>query len=104
MTLLDKSYFILSVCLSGLSVVGEHDYEWVQLRPRSWFHLDELFAGACDGMTYEEIEEKFPGNNSDYYVDDIYLAMSSCHYIHTSFIYSCIGFLFMMIDVYLSVC
>jgi broad specificity phosphatase PhoE len=37
-----------------------HDYEWVQMRPRSWYHLDELFAGSCDGMTYEEIEEKFP--------------------------------------------
>lgn len=36
------------------------DYEWVQMRPRAWHHLDELFAGACDGMTYEEIEEQFP--------------------------------------------
>jgi broad specificity phosphatase PhoE len=34
--------------------------EWVQMRPRAWHHLDELFAGACDGMTYEEIEAKFP--------------------------------------------
>jgi broad specificity phosphatase PhoE len=25
-----------------------------------WHHLDELFAGACDGMTYEQIEEQFP--------------------------------------------
>ncbi len=36
------------------------EYEWVQMRPRHWHHLDELFAGSCDGMTYEEIEEKFP--------------------------------------------
>ena len=36
------------------------EHEWVQMRPRAWHHLDELFAGACDGMTYEEIEEKFP--------------------------------------------
>ena len=36
------------------------EYEWVQMRPRAWHHLDELFAGSCDGMTYEEIEEKFP--------------------------------------------
>jgi broad specificity phosphatase PhoE len=34
--------------------------EWVQMRPRAWHHLDELFAGACDGMTYEEIERNFP--------------------------------------------
>ena len=36
------------------------DYEWVQMRPRAWHHLDELFAGSCDGMTYEEIEQQFP--------------------------------------------
>ena len=30
------------------------------MRPRAWHHLDELFAGSCDGMTYEEIEETFP--------------------------------------------
>jgi broad specificity phosphatase PhoE len=38
----------------------ESDYEWLQMRPRAWHHLDELFAGSCDGMTYEEIEEQFP--------------------------------------------
>jgi len=36
------------------------EHEWVQMRPRAWHHLDELFAGDCDGMTYEEIEEQFP--------------------------------------------
>lgn len=36
------------------------EHEWVQMRPRAWHHLDELFAGQCDGMTYEEIEEQFP--------------------------------------------
>jgi broad specificity phosphatase PhoE len=36
------------------------EYEWVQMRPKSWFHLDEVFAGACDGMTYEEIEAQYP--------------------------------------------
>lgn len=30
------------------------------MRPRAWHHLDELFAGSCDGMTYEEIEEQYP--------------------------------------------
>ncbi len=35
-------------------------YEWVQMRPRAWHHLDELFAGQFDGMTYEEIEVQFP--------------------------------------------
>ncbi|KAJ1430670.1 6-phosphofructo-2-kinase-domain-containing protein, partial [Ochromonadaceae sp. CCMP2298] len=36
------------------------DYEWIQMRPRAWHHLDELFAGSCDGMTYAEIEQTFP--------------------------------------------
>lgn len=35
-------------------------FEWIQMRARAWHHLDELFAGACDGMTYEEIEERYP--------------------------------------------
>mmetsp|Transcript_7785 Transcript_7785/g.24501 ORF Transcript_7785/g.24501 Transcript_7785/m.24501 type:complete len:512 (-) Transcript_7785:157-1692(-) len=34
--------------------------EWVQLRPVAWSNLDELFAGLCDGMTYEEIEKHYP--------------------------------------------
>ena len=34
--------------------------EWLQMKARAWHHLDELFAGACDGMTYEEIEQQFP--------------------------------------------
>lgn len=36
------------------------DYEWLQMRRREWYHLDELFAGVCDGMTYKEIEEQYP--------------------------------------------
>jgi broad specificity phosphatase PhoE len=36
------------------------EYEWIQMRPREWHHLDELFAGSCDGMTYQEIEKKYP--------------------------------------------
>lgn len=27
---------------------------------KTWKSLDELDAGVCDGMTYEEIEEKYP--------------------------------------------
>ena len=47
-----------------MNICDKHDpalvHEWVQMRPRAWHHLDELFAGACDGMTYEEIEEVYP--------------------------------------------
>jgi len=39
---------------------GVEEMEWMQMRPRAWHHLDELFAGSCDGMTYEEIEQAFP--------------------------------------------
>ena len=28
--------------------------------PCRWKALDEIHAGSCDGMTYEEIEERFP--------------------------------------------
>lgn len=34
--------------------------EWVQFQPRARRNLDELYAGVCDGLTYKEIEEKFP--------------------------------------------
>lgn len=47
------------------------EYEWVQMRPRAWHHLDELFAGSCDGMTYEEIEEQFPEEWSRRNVDKL---------------------------------
>lgn len=34
--------------------------DWVQMRPVARRNLDDLYAGACDGMTYAEIAEKFP--------------------------------------------
>eukprot|EP00299_Pterocystis_sp_00344_P011566 c5418_g1_i2.p1 GENE.c5418_g1_i2~~c5418_g1_i2.p1 ORF type:complete len:426 (-),score=63.66 c5418_g1_i2:304-1497(-) len=36
------------------------DGDWYNMRPRVWRLLDELYAGSCDGMTYEEIKVKFP--------------------------------------------
>lgn len=33
---------------------------WEQMRVREWRHLDEIYAGVCDGMTYAEIEELMP--------------------------------------------
>lgn len=33
--------------------------DWVQMRMMPRRNLDELYAGTCDGMTYEEIEQKF---------------------------------------------
>ena len=34
--------------------------DWVQFRPMERRNLDELYAGTCDGMTYQEIKEVFP--------------------------------------------
>jgi len=34
--------------------------DWYQFRPMARRNLDELYAGMCDGMTYKEIEQKFP--------------------------------------------
>lgn len=34
--------------------------EWVQMRPKMFRNLDEIYAGLCDGMTYEEIQQQFP--------------------------------------------
>lgn len=30
------------------------------MRPKMFRNLDEIYAGLCDGMTYEEIEREFP--------------------------------------------
>jgi broad specificity phosphatase PhoE len=34
--------------------------DWVQFRPMARRNLDELYAGTCDGMTYQEIKEVYP--------------------------------------------
>ena len=34
--------------------------EWVQFRPMPRRNLDELYAGVCDGLTYKQIEKRFP--------------------------------------------
>ena len=33
---------------------------WVQMAPRVLRNLDEIYAGVCDGMTYEEIRAGYP--------------------------------------------
>lgn len=34
--------------------------EWTQFSPRVLRNMDEIYAGVCDGMTYEEIEANYP--------------------------------------------
>lgn len=36
------------------------EMEWIQFQGRARRNLDELYAGVCDGLTYKEIEKKFP--------------------------------------------
>ena len=36
------------------------EVEWIQFQGRARRNLDELYAGVCDGLTYKEIEEKYP--------------------------------------------
>lgn len=48
--------------LTGAYIMHE-DIEssgWVTMRPREWRALDEIYAGVFDGMSYEEIEARFP--------------------------------------------
>ena len=34
--------------------------DWIQMAPRVLRNLDEIYAGVCDGMTYEEIRGAYP--------------------------------------------
>jgi broad specificity phosphatase PhoE len=47
--------FDKKLCLRELQINKEHDIPQVQ-----WRALDDINAGICDGMTYEEIRIKFP--------------------------------------------
>jgi broad specificity phosphatase PhoE len=59
---IETAQFISSPTLSVMGIDDPTEqHEWVQMRPKQWAHLDEIFAGVCDGMTYEEIEESMPG-------------------------------------------
>lgn len=44
---------------SGFSSKHENK-DWIQMSPRVLRNLDEIYAGVCDGMTYEEIEANYP--------------------------------------------
>jgi broad specificity phosphatase PhoE len=38
----------------------ENGREWTQFSQRVLRNLDEIYAGVCDGMTYDEIEANYP--------------------------------------------
>lgn len=42
------------------TLVNSDGIEWVQMRPKVFHNLDEIYAGKFDGMTYEDIDERYP--------------------------------------------
>ena len=46
---------------SGFSTHSTREHkDWIQMSPRVLRNLDEIYAGVCDGMTYDEIEANYP--------------------------------------------
>ena len=44
-----------------------------------WKQLDEIDSGACDGMTYEEIQRQFPSDYEDREMDKVgYITLTRC--------------------------
>lgn len=47
------------------TTAGPEGIEWVQMRPKVFRNLDEIYAGSCDGMTYEQIADLFPAESAE---------------------------------------
>ena len=41
-------------------LIGPDGHDWINMRPKAFKNLDEIYAGVCDGMTYEEIASIHP--------------------------------------------
>lgn len=41
-------------------VIDNNGHPYVIMRDKTWTNLDEIYAGICDGMTYEEVAAKYP--------------------------------------------
>ena len=39
---------------------GPGGVEWINMRPKAFKNLDEIYAGVCDGMMYEEVAQTYP--------------------------------------------
>ena len=39
---------------------GPGGVEWINMRPKAFKNLDEIYAGVCDGMMYEEVAQAYP--------------------------------------------
>ena len=49
----------MTVCTSTLKRTGQ-TASYLPYRKLEWKALDELDAGQCDGLTYQQVEEQFP--------------------------------------------
>lgn len=56
----ETAQFIKHNKIEGAEFDNGDRVSWVNFRPNERRNLDELYAGACDGMTYKEIEEVYP--------------------------------------------
>lgn len=54
--------YVITITITEIIIIriilrrkGCEEYEWVQMRPRAWHHLDELFAGKSHGYVSQNI-------------------------------------------------
>jgi len=46
--------------ISHQRLEGPGGVEWINMRPKAFKNLDEIYAGVCDGMMYEEVAQIYP--------------------------------------------
>ena len=56
----ETAQFIKHEKIQSFKWDNRDEVEWIQFQGRARRNLDELYAGVCDGLTYKEIEEKYP--------------------------------------------
>mmetsp|Transcript_35191 Transcript_35191/g.84907 ORF Transcript_35191/g.84907 Transcript_35191/m.84907 type:complete len:520 (+) Transcript_35191:96-1655(+) len=56
----ETAQFIKKETISTHKWDNGDEVDWIQFQGRARRNLDELYAGVCDGLTYKEIEEKYP--------------------------------------------
>ena len=52
-----RTISLRSAQLNAVEFDNGQKHDWLQMRPMIKRNLDELYAGACDGMTYKEVSE-----------------------------------------------
>jgi len=52
-----RTISLRSAQLNAVEFDNGQKHDWLQMRPMIKRNLDELYAGACDAMTYKEVSE-----------------------------------------------